>query len=117
PSRYHQSPFSSNSPSPLPVYPAGSPAAPGRAGPTPARCSDGPGWPSRALDRPLPPAGTQAAQEGRPQEQLWVRLVSCRRRFLDQASKFISRMATKSSLCRQTVLHDQTVYSFLCELL
>lgn len=25
-------------------------------------------------------------------------------------------MATKSSLCRQTVLHDQTVYS-LCELL
>lgn len=26
-------------------------------------------------------------------------------------------MATKSSLCRQTVLHDQTVYSFLCELL
>lgn len=30
---------------------------------------------------------------------------------------FIARMATKSSLCRQTVLHDQTVYSFLCELL
>lgn len=26
-------------------------------------------------------------------------------------------MATKSSLCRQTVLHDQTVYSFFCELL
>lgn len=31
--------------------------------------------------------------------------------------RFISRMATKSSLCRQTVLRDQTVYSFLCELL
>lgn len=31
--------------------------------------------------------------------------------------RFISRMATKSSLCRQTVLHVQTVYSFLCELL